>query len=61
MIVDTKGQTPVRITNINIPFWALVGLILKIYFAWVMATVSLALFGGAFFLLGTIVLSMFAK
>ena len=52
---DIEG---VKIENINIPFWALVGLMLKVYFAWIVATVFLALLPLIIFFGGSLILAI---
>jgi hypothetical protein len=50
---------PVKIVNVNMPFWAMVGLFIKAYFAFLVASLFLALLSGvAWLIFGGIIAAM---
>jgi hypothetical protein len=54
---DKMSVENVKITNINMPFWALVGFMLKAYFALIVASIVVGVLGGVVFLILTAIIA----
>jgi len=51
----------VKITNVNMPFLAMIGFFIKAYFAFLVASVILAVLGGIAWLIFMLVVAIFTR
>ena len=57
----TYVTKPVKITNVNMPFLAMIGFFIKAYFAFLVASVILAVLGGIAWLIFMLVVAIFTR